>query len=103
MALLRRADEVASTSSAEFEQLEIALILHGPDIDWFAKKNYTENKKLVDLAAQLDALEVIDLKVCQQAMEQYGFQDEDIPAFIDRVPYAPDEMRRLEGSGYFRL
>lgn len=102
-ALLKRADEIATVSSKQFNELDIALILHGPDIDWFARKNYEQNKELVDLAARLDALEVIDLKVCQKAMQQYGYLDEDIPAFIDRVPYAPDELRRLEGSGYFRL
>lgn len=103
VALLKRADEVASVSSPETDKLDIALILHGPDIDWFARRNYQNNKELVDLAARLDALEVIDLKVCQKAMQHYGYLDEDIPAFIDRVPYAPNEMRRLENSGYFKL
>lgn len=103
LALLKRADEIATVSSNQFDQLDIALILHGPDIDWFARNNYEQNKELVDLAARLDALEVIDLKVCQKAMQHYGYLEEDIPTFIDRVPYAPDEMRRLEGSGYFRL
>lgn len=103
VALLKRADEVASVSSPETDRLDIALILHGPDIAWFARNNYQDNKELVDLAARLDALKVIDLKVCQKAMQQFGYIDDDIPAFIDRVPYAPDEMRRLENSGYFKL
>lgn len=103
IALLKRADEVASVSSPETDRLDIALILHGPDIAWFARNNYQDNKELVDLAARLDALKVIDLKVCQKAMQQFGYVDDDIPAFIDRVPYAPDEMRRLENSGYFKL
>lgn len=103
VALLKRADEVASVSSPETDKLDIALILHGPDIGWFARKNYQDNKELVDLAARLDALEVIDMKVCQKSIRHYGYVDEDIPAFIDRVPYAPDEMRRLEDSGYYRL
>lgn len=103
VALLQRADEIAGVDSPGADELDIALILHGPDIGWFAKQNYQENKELVDLAARLDALEIIDLKICQQAMQQYGYLEDDIPAFIDRVPYAPDEIQRLEGSGYFNL
>lgn len=103
LAMLERADELATVATEQFDGLEIALVLHGPDIEWFAKKNYEEHKKLVDLAAKLDALEVIDLKVCQQSIQKYGYLEDDIPAFIDRVPYAPDELRRLEGSGYFQL
>ena len=103
VALLKRADEVSTVSGAEAGDLDIALILHGSDIGWFAKQHYQRNKELVDLAARLDALKVIDLKVCQQAMDQYGYAESEIPEFIERVPYAPAEMRRLEDSGYFRL
>lgn len=103
VALLKRADEVSTVSGTEAGNLDIALILHGPDIGWFAKQNYQRNKELVDLAARLDALKVIDLKVCQKAMDHYGYAESEIPDFIERVPYAPEEMRRLEGSGYFRL
>jgi len=103
VALLKRADEVSTVAGAEAGDLDVALILHGPDIVWFAKQHYQRNKELVDLAARLDALKVIDLKVCQQAMDQYGYAENEIPEFIERVPYAPEEMRRLEDSGYFRL
>lgn len=103
VAMLKRADEVSSVSADKSGNLDIALILHGSDIGWFAKQNYQRNKQLVDLAARLDALKVIDLKVCQRAMDDYGYAESEIPDFIERVPYAPDEMRQLEDSGYFRL
>ncbi|MEX2517223.1 MAG: DsrE family protein [Gammaproteobacteria bacterium] len=103
MLLLQRADEVATVAGVDFNDMDIALVLHGPDIAWFARSNYEENKDLVDLAARLDALGVIKLKVCKKAMVAYGFVEDEIPAFIDRVAYAPDEMRRLQGSGYFTL
>lgn len=100
---LRRADELVTVAAPETDKLEIALILSDHDIDWFAKGNYEQNKELVDLAARLDALEVIDLKICQRAMQEHGYQEDDIPAFIDRVPYAAAERQRLQGSGYFQL
>lgn len=103
IAFLRRADELVTVAAPETDKLEIALILSDHDIDWFAKGNYEQNKELVDLAARLDALKVIDLKICQRAMQEHGYQEDDIPAFIDRVPYAAAEMQRLQGSGYFQL
>ncbi|MCS3902311.1 intracellular sulfur oxidation DsrE/DsrF family protein [Methylohalomonas lacus] len=103
IAFLKRADELVTVAAPETEKLELALILSDHDIDWFAKDNYEQNKELVDLAARLDALEVIDLKICQRAMQEHGYQEDDIPTFIDRVPYAAAEMQRLQGSGYFQL
>lgn len=103
LTVLKRADEIATTSSSELKQLNIALILHGSDVAWFSRQHYDKNKELIDLAAKLDALEVIDMKICQQSMQKHGIADEDIPAFIERVPYAPDEITRLQGSGYFTL
>ncbi|MDZ7735819.1 MAG: DsrE family protein [Gammaproteobacteria bacterium] len=102
-ALLQGADEIAGVNSPGADELDIDLILHGPDIGWFAKQDYKENKELIDLTARLGALEIVDLKICQQAMQQYGYLEYDIPTFIDRVSYAPDERQRLEGSGYFSL
>ncbi len=103
MALLKRADEVAAVSAPETDNLGITLILDGPNIGWFAKQDYENNKELVDLAARLDALKVIDLKVSQQTVRHYGYSESEIPDFIDRVSFAPEEMRRLENSEYFKL
>lgn len=103
MALLERADEVATLAAPDFDGLDIALILRGPDIGWFARENYEENKPLVDLAARLDALNVINMKICQRAMSEYGYTEQDSPQFIDRVPFGPDEMDRLQGTGYYML
>ena len=102
-ALLARAEEITQISSDEYADLEIVMILHGPDIDWFKQQNYIHNKRMVDLAAKLDANEIIDLKVCETAMSKLGVQQEELPAFIEPVPYAPDEMKRLLNEGYINL
>ena len=88
---------------ADFEHLEIVLVLHGPDLDWFVKVNYDKNKQMVDLAAKLDRLEIIDIKACATAMGSRGIDSNELPAFIETVPYAPDEIARLQEQNYIAL
>lgn len=102
-ALLLRAEEITQMSSDDYDDLEIVMILHGPDIDWFTQQNYKQNKQLVDLAARLDAYDIIDMKVCETAMDSLGVERAEIPPFIESVPYSPDEMKRLLQEGYINL
>ena len=101
--LLERAEEITQMTTDEYDDIEIVMILHGPDIDWFTQQNYVNNKQLVDLAAKLDAYEIIDMKVCETAMDKLGFKRDDIPSFIESVPYSPDLMKRLLKEGYINL
>jgi len=94
-ALLQRADEITQTRQPEYDDIKIALILHGPDIHLFTQQNYAENKQLVDLAAKLDAFGIIDMKVCETAMSSMGISRNNIPPFIESVPYSPAEITRL--------
>lgn len=102
-ALLGRAEEITQANSGEYDQLDIVMILHGPDIEWFTRKNYERNKKLIELAARLDTYEIIDMKVCETAMSSHGVSRDEIPAFIESVPYAPDEIERLLNDDYINL
>jgi len=102
-ALLVRAEEVSQTHPADFEDLEIVMIIHGPDIDLFTSQNYAENKQLIDLAARLDAYDVIDMKVCEKTMSLRGVNRQDIPSFIEPVPYAPTEIKQRLQDGYINL
>lgn len=101
--LLTRTDEIARTSLDHFDELEIALIIHGPTVEIFTEKNYQKNKELVDLAARLDAFKVIDLKICERSLSGRGVTRDEIPSFIESVPYAPDEIKRLTEEGYINL
>jgi hypothetical protein len=101
--LLQRADEITQTGTGELEDLEIVMILHGPDIGWFTLDSYDDNRELVDLAKKLDTFDIIDLKVCETAMEDLEIDRKQIPAFIESVPYAPDEINRLSQDGYTHL
>ena len=102
-ALLERAEEVTMVQSPEYQDLEIVMVIHGPDIEWFTQQNYTDNQKLIDLAARLDAYDVIDMKVCEKTMEHHGVERKDIPKFIDSVPYAPIEIENRLREGYINL
>jgi intracellular sulfur oxidation DsrE/DsrF family protein len=101
--LLIRADEITQTSLDHFDELEIALVIHGPIVEMFTEKNYQKNKELVDLAAKLDAFNVIDVKICEKSLANRGLSSKEIPSFIESVPYAPDEIKRLTADGYINL
>ena len=101
--LLQRAEDITQAGGNSLEDLEIVMILHGPDIGWFTLDNYNDNKELVDLAKKLDTFDVIDLKVCETSMENLKINRKQIPLFIESVPYAPDEINRLSDEGYTHL
>ena len=102
-ALLHRVDDIARESLDRFDNLKIALVIHGPSVRRFTQNNYAMNRNLVDLAAKLDAFEVIDVKICETSMASEGLSKTDIPSFIDPVPFAPDEIARLGSEGFINL
>lgn len=101
--LLARAEELAKIRGADSSNTGIALVLHGPEIEIFAKKNYARFRETVDRAARLDAGRIIEVKMCRTEMQRLGIREEDIPGFIELVPYGPDEENRLRRSGYVYL
>jgi len=102
--MLARAEQLAAAAPAGNPRAGIALVLHGPEIDIFARRNYGKFQPLVDLAARLDAANIIDVKMCVTEMQLRDIGKEDIPAFIDLVPFGPDEEERLRRRrGYVYL
>ncbi len=102
-ALLERTEEVTMTQSPKYQDIEIVMVIHGPDIEWFTQQNHANNQKLLDLAARLDADDIIDMKVCETTMKFHGVERKDIPKFIDSVPYAPVEIENRLRDGYINL
>lgn len=99
-ALLARAEQIASGKDEYNTDEPIALVLHGAEIEIFKRSNYRSNKELVDLAARLDAFNVVDLKVCRRWMGEHDLGLGDLPPFLDPVPFGGDEVKRLQGDGY---
>jgi intracellular sulfur oxidation DsrE/DsrF family protein len=98
--LLDRAEKLAMRPQPQGEKAGIVLVLHGPEVEFFAIGNYSRYKDVVDQAARLDASDVVDVKICRTMMERLGVERDDIPAFIEQVPYGPGEVERLVRKGY---
>lgn len=98
--LLDQAEKIANGDTEYNTSEPIAVVLHGEEIKAFMRANYRENKSLVDLAARLDAFNVIDVKVCKRWMGANGIMVSDLPPFVEPVPFGAGERVRLEEVGY---
>jgi uncharacterized protein len=98
--LLEQAEKIANGETQYSTDEPIAVVLHGEEIKAFVRSNYRENKALVDLAARLDAFNVIDVKVCKRWMGANGIMANQLPPFVEPVPFGAGERDRLEKAGY---
>jgi intracellular sulfur oxidation DsrE/DsrF family protein len=98
--LFDRAEEVARRPRPVGGDDSIVLVLHGPEVEFFAISNYDRYRSIVDRAARLDAFDVVDVKICRTMMQQYDIGADDIPAFIEQVPNGAVEVDRLTREGY---
>lgn len=90
----------ASIAAGERQPDPVVVILHGPEARPFLRSNYLDNQLLVDRAAKLQAFNRIDLRMCETWMRTNGIDREQLLPFIGTVPFAPEEVERLEGEGY---
>lgn len=98
--VLDRAEQLAERPEPQAEEASVVLVLHGPEVEFFSRRNYGKYKEIVDQAERLDAFDVVDVKICQTMLGVKGVAREDIPAFVDQVPFGPDEVDRLVRQGY---
>ncbi|WP_370294217.1 DsrE family protein [Thalassolituus sp.] len=98
--LLSRAERIAGGLDEYSTREPIAMVLHGDEIELFKRENYRDNKALIDLAARLDAFNIIDVKVCTTWMSQRGIELTDLPPFVDSVSTGDQEVKRLQKAGY---
>lgn len=98
--LLQRAEKIASGQDEYVTRDPVILVLSGDEIALFKRENYRDNKALIDLAARLDAFNIIDVKVCRYWTGQRGIEMTDLPPFIEGVSSADQENKRLEKAGY---
>ena len=97
---LQRAEAYFQTNQQSKVQVSpavppIAFVIYGPDVEIFFRENYSDFKPIIDLAARLSALEVIDIKVCQVSYEKEGLDKSTLLPFVSTVPFGPAEVTRL--------
>jgi len=98
--VLQRAEELVSQPKSASQPANIQLLLHGPEIQFFSIDKYPQYKDIVDLAARLDAYNVVELKMCETAMKDLGVKKDDIPGFIEFVPNGDIELEKLSRRGF---
>ena len=101
--VLNRAEDLRSQFDPE-QHSRIAIVLHGNELQLFQQQNYASNMSVVDRARLLDQDNIIDIKACQTMMRTLDIGQDELPSFIEQVPFAPAEIKRLEEQeGFIRL
>lgn len=78
----------------------IVLLLDGDEVDYFARKNYTKYKKIVDDAAKLAENKKLSIRICGAHVKSHGMAAEDFHGFVKIVPNAMAEIMKLQSEGY---
>ena len=101
--VLNRAEDLRELFDPD-QHSRIAIVLHGDELQLFQKSNYSSNMSVVERARLLDADNIIDIKACQTMMRTLDIDQNELPSFIEQVPFAPAEIERLEAEeGFTRL
>ena len=79
----------------------IAFVLHGPEVEIFFRENYTRYKDIVDLAARLTAMQIVDIKVCRTRLRSLEVDVANLFPFVGSVTFGPAEIERLTGEAGF--
>lgn len=100
LALLERSEQLllAGVPLPE-EGVHVTFVLHGPVLTTLLRDNYLDNKRLVDLAASLSALDVIEVKACNTWMRLEGLDATGLQPFVDVVTYGPGLVDQLVSEG----
>jgi len=98
--LLQRAQTLLLEGSLQpGEQPAVTFVLHGPEVRLLTTRSYLEHRQLADLAANLSALGVVEIKACRTWMGKNDLAEPMLLPFVKTVPYAPAEERRLREAG----
>lgn len=103
-AALLRAKTLLDQGLVDVDDSPIAFVLHGPEVSIFLRENYEQYRDIVDLAAQLSAFNVVDVKVCRTRLGFLGETEQQLVPFVSTVPLGAAEVKRMlndEGYVYF--
>jgi intracellular sulfur oxidation DsrE/DsrF family protein len=101
--VLKRAEDLRELFDPA-KHSRIAIVLHGEELHLFQEQNYSNNQSIVERARLLDQDDIIDIKACQTMMRTLEIEQNELPNFIEQVPFAPTEIERLQREeGFTRL
>jgi intracellular sulfur oxidation DsrE/DsrF family protein len=92
---LARAEEFFLEQGVRQDFSPVVFVLHGPEVAIFFRENYLRYRPIVDMAAKLSALGVIELKVCETQSHGLGLDLKTLFPFVGTVPLGPVEETRL--------
>lgn len=103
--LLSRAEQLLLQGAAlAGEEAKVSFVLHGPVLRNLDRDDYLANKELVDLAASLSAMNIIEVKACRAWMRHNGMDEAQLLPFVETVPYGPGAVKAmLESENYTRF
>ena len=96
--VLDRASYLSKITGADPFDSSIVLVLHGPEIEFFARENYKKYKELVHRAQSLVEGETLKIRMCKLAAEGHGYKPNQIHGFINIVPMGDAEIIRLQNE-----
>ena len=94
--VLDRASYLSTITGADPFEQSIVLVLHGPELRFFAIENYKKHKDLMHRAQSLVESEALSIKMCTIAAQSQGYSPEHIHGFIEMVPMGDAEIIRLQ-------
>jgi intracellular sulfur oxidation DsrE/DsrF family protein len=103
--VLDRVSFLNNLYSANPFDASIVVVLHGPEIRYFAVKEYPKHKELMTRARSLTVGGVVKFRMCEAAARLRGLEPRDIHGFVEMVPMADAEivrLQRVEGYAYMR-
>ena len=75
------------------------VVVHGTEVVTLAKKNYAKYQTIIDRMRYYVDLGV-KFKICEIAMQDYGYRLEDFYDFVEVVPSAMTELAHWQSKGY---
>ena len=96
--VLDRASYLSRITGADPFDSSIVLVLHGAEIEFFAKENYQKYKELMHRAQSLVEGETLKIRMCKLAAEGHGFKPKDIHGFVNIIPMGDAEIIRLQNE-----
>jgi intracellular sulfur oxidation DsrE/DsrF family protein len=95
-------DTLDKTINDSVEDLPpIVMMLHGDEAHRFLRRNYDDNKSLIDQTAKLAAYNVVKVQICATWLRSNNYDEAELFPFVSTVPYGAAELERLASAeGY---